>query len=105
MAYHVTTALGRDVPLDDWVSLHGDRILRVLYDFASSPMNDGTHGLRMTVFANTTGLNLRDVVRLVRQLTASGLIRKTSKGCRITRRGIDRAGRRNYQASERALTI
>lgn len=88
MAYYVTTALGREVRLDDWMSRHSDTIVRVLYDFALNPLNDGTLGLQFAALANATGLDLQDVSMLVKHLIAQGLIRNTHKGYQITDLGM-----------------
>jgi hypothetical protein len=89
VAYYVTTALGREVPLEDWGAVNGDTILKVLHDYRVSPFNPQNLPLPVTALANATGLSPADAEALAESLTAQGLVEAAGQGrFRITGSGV-----------------
>lgn len=89
MAYYVTTALGREVPLEDWQSLNSDTILKVLYDYARSLFNPQNAPLDVTSLENATGLGRDDVLELCDRLRDAGLVSRDGHRFKITPRGAE----------------
>lgn len=89
MNHYVTTALGREVPAEDWAALHRDTILKVLHDYGTSPFNAGNLPLSVTPLVNATGLSAADVASLCEQLRVDGFVDVVEPGqFRVTARGI-----------------
>jgi hypothetical protein len=90
VSYHVTTALGRDVPLGDWEELHGDTILKVLHDHRTSPFNPTNHPLALAALTSVTGLSPADTAALCDALVARALVEAVRPGgpYRITGQGV-----------------
>lgn len=55
MTFH-TTALGRDVPADDWAAIQCDAALALLLEFARSPFNDTTLFMPTDSLCNALGI-------------------------------------------------
>jgi hypothetical protein len=66
MPFTQTTALGRRVPIDDWLGFHRDRLLGVLYQMRDA---GGDHnGLTLQQVSDITGLKLKDALELVQRM-------------------------------------
>ena len=90
MAYFVTTALGRGVPIGDWEALHADTALKVLDDYHVSPFNPGDDGLALTAICTVTGLEPPDARNPCNALATRTLIESVgSVRFRITTHAID----------------
>ena len=80
-----------------------DRMLRVLYDIATSPANDGKIGARLdTIYLGMAGLGYAQTRRLLARLIDQRLVERTFRNeYRLTPRGLTWI--RNH-ASEAALS-
>ena len=89
MAYFMTTPLGREVPAGDWQAYGQDQILRLLYEFALVPFNDGTLLYSVASICNATNLDLAPAIQLARDLVVQGFAEEVAQGkFRITQRGV-----------------
>ena len=89
MAYFMSTPLGREVPVGDWQAYGRDQVLRLLYDFALVPFNDGTLLYSVASICNATNLDPMPAMQLARDLVAQGLADEPARGkFRITQRGV-----------------
>lgn len=89
MAYLMTTPLGREVPVGDWKAYGRDQILRLLYDFAQVPFNDGTLVYGLAAICNAARLDMGQAMELTRDLVAQGYAEEPSTGnFRITLSGM-----------------
>src|SRR5262249_7580997 len=77
VSYFMTSALGRSVPHDDWKSLRGDTILKLLYGVSASPFNPNNDPVGMDLLMQATGLDLPDVHSLIDTMEARGLVEAT----------------------------
>lgn len=85
----MTTALGREVPIEDWTSLHRDTILKVLYEYRMSAFNPNDEPLALTALCNATGLSPADTTGLCEQLRQQGLVDAVPDGrYRVTDAGV-----------------
>jgi len=86
VAYFMTTELGREVPLNDWLSFHRDRILSVLFQMrqqgAPSP------GFQVSMIAGVTGLSEQQARQLADQLVIEGFLLKDDGVYRFTDAGM-----------------
>lgn len=92
MAYYITTALGREVPTEDRTAVLGDTILKVLYDFRTSPFLPRDHeGSRdVEALARVTGLSDEGVRRVCQQLENRGFLEVPGEArWRISDAGIE----------------
>lgn len=69
-----TTALGRDVPADDWASYNCDAALALLLEFARSSFNDGTLFMEISSLRNATGLDPDELRASIGPAIRDGLI-------------------------------
>jgi hypothetical protein len=89
----MTPPLGRSVPQDDWKSLRGDTILKLLYGISRSPFNPNNDPVEMDVLMQATGLDLADVHSLIGTMEAGGLVEVTKdpqgepRAARLSERG------------------
>lgn len=73
----MTSSLGRSVPENDWRSLRGDTILKVLYGVSRSPFNPNNDPVEMDLLVQATGLDLIKVYYLIGTMEAGGLVETT----------------------------
>ena len=74
VAYFMTTQLGREVPLHDWLSFHRDRILSVLFQMRQQGVPRPGFGVSM--IAGVTGLAERQARELAESLAQAQLLVK-----------------------------
>ena len=92
MAYFMLTPLGREVQVGDWKEYGIDQVLRLLYDFAHNPINDGTLVFSLASICNATLLDIEPAREIARALVERGLAEEPSPGkFRITLRGMQAA--------------
>lgn len=65
-----------------------ERVLKVLRDFAKSPLNDGTLWMTPDTLGNATGLDAYEVVTSLIALIHAGFVESVGVGWRITEDGI-----------------
>jgi DNA-binding IclR family transcriptional regulator len=91
MAYLVTTALGRVVPLAQWGTIAQDLALKVLHDFSRSPFNPHNQALGLSGLARAAHLPPQDagdaVESLVQQKLAERVASAAEPAYRITALG------------------
>ncbi len=70
----MTTELGREVPLNDWLSFHRDRILSVLFQMRQQGVS--SPGFQVSMIAGVTGLSEQQARQLADQLVIEGFLLK-----------------------------
>lgn len=87
VAYFMTTELGREVQLTDWLSFHRDRILSVLFQMRQQ--GEPRPGFQVSMIAGITGLPEPQARELARSLTAERLLEEEDGGVyRLTEQGF-----------------
>lgn len=86
VAYFMTTELGREVQLNDWLSFHRDRILSVLFQMRQQ--GDPSPGFQVATIAHVTGLSEPQARQLADQLVVEGFLLKAPGVYRITDAGM-----------------
>lgn len=85
MAYFMTTELGREVVLNDWLGFHRDRVLSVLYQMRQQGVP--RPGLQLSAIASVTGLPRGDAAVLVDQMVKDGFLDRDGPVLRMTEKG------------------
>lgn len=89
MAFFMITPLGREVQVGDWKEYGIDQVLRLLYDFARNPINDGTLVFSLASICNVTRLDIEPAREIAKALVERGLAEEPFPGkFRITLRGM-----------------
>jgi hypothetical protein len=89
MAYFMITPLGREVQVGEWKEYGIDQVLRLLYDFARNPINDGTLVFSLASICNATRLDIEPAREIASALVERDLAEEPSPGkFRITLRGM-----------------
>lgn len=78
-----TTALGRQVPIEDWVSIQGDQILRAAFDMRRFGKTASAPLLRAV-----TGLHPNDVWGIAERLAQLGLVAIDERRVGLTENGL-----------------
>jgi DNA-binding IclR family transcriptional regulator len=86
MAYFMSTDLGREVPLEDWVGFHRDRLLSVMVQMRAMGVPYPTFQLSM--IEGVTGLPTSHANNLAQTLTREGLLERDANAFRLTDAGI-----------------
>lgn len=85
MAYFMSTELGREVPLEDWLAFHRDRLLSVLYQMKE--MGVPSPGFEGSMIEGITGLPQGYADQLARQLLDQGFLERDGNTYRLTENG------------------
>jgi DNA-binding IclR family transcriptional regulator len=83
----MTTELGREVPLSDWLSFHRDRILSVLVQMRQQG-GVPNPGLQASMIAGVTGLPEPQAQVLAKSLVAAQLLLDDGGVYRLTEQGL-----------------
>ena len=81
----MSTELGREVPLEDWIGFHRDRLLSVLYQMKEMGVVDP--GFEVSMIEGVTGLPSGYVDQLARLLQSQGFLRRDGQMYRLTENG------------------
>lgn len=81
-----TTELGREVPLNDWLSFHRDRVLSVLFQMRQQGSPEP--GFQVSRIASVTGLSEQLARQLADRLVIGGLLLKDHDVYRLTDTGM-----------------
>lgn len=88
MPYFVTTDLGREVAVEDWMAFHQDRLLSMLVQMRD--LGVPTPRVETTMIEGVTGLPRAHAHALGRYLAAGGLLRRVGgPGYELTPEGIE----------------
>ncbi len=82
----MTTELGREVPLNDWLSFHRDRILSVLFQMRQQGVP--SPGFQLSMIAGVTGLAEQQARQLAAQLLIDGVVENDHSVYRLTDVGM-----------------
>jgi len=85
VAYFVTTQLGWEVPLNDWLSFHRDRILSVLFQMRQQGVP--RPGFPVSTIAEVTGLAEPQARALAASLAQAQLLTKDGGVYHLTEQG------------------
>jgi hypothetical protein len=85
VAYFMSTELGRDLPLEDWIGFHRDRLLSVLYQMKEMGVPDP--GFDASMIEGVTGLPRAHADQLAQQLLDQGLLARDGHTYRLTETG------------------
>lgn len=93
MTRFVTTAIGREVPQQDWETLMRDLVLKVLHDFRLSPFNPDNVPMTVTELASASGLSQQEAQVAAEALERDHFLEPVlqaplSVGYRITSQGL-----------------
>ncbi len=83
----MTTELGREVPLSDWVSFHRDRLLSVLFQLYQQ--GHPSPGFQISMIAAVTGLEEADADVLAQRLVEDGQLVKDGDVYKLAREGME----------------
>ena len=86
MAYFMSTELGREVPLEDWIGFHRDRLLSVLYQMKE--MGVPNPGFEVSKIEGVTGLPHGHADQLARLLLSQGFLARDGNMYRLTENGV-----------------
>jgi hypothetical protein len=86
VAYFMTTELGREVPLEDWVGFHRDRLLSVMCQMHAMGVRYPFYELSM--IEGVTGLPRPLANSLAQLLVQEGLLSRDANGFRLTDAGV-----------------
>jgi DNA-binding IclR family transcriptional regulator len=85
VAYLMSTELGWEVPLEDWIGFHRDRLLSVLYQMKEMGVPDP--GFEVSMIEGVTGLPRGHADQLVALLQSQGYLRRDGQTYRLTENG------------------
>lgn len=94
----MVTHLGRSVAVNDWQTIRGDTILKLLYRVGSSPFNPANEPVMLAVLAQATGLRGTELLAVLDALVAGGnaeVVRDANgnvESARLTDRGREWVG-------------
>ncbi len=83
----MTTALGGEVPLDDWLNFHRDRLLSVLFQLYQQ--GQPSPGFQLSMTAGVTGLEEADPEVLAENLVEDGQLVKKGDVYKLAREGME----------------
>lgn len=90
MSRLVYSALGRQLPSSEWLRVHGDTVMKVLYDLRTSPFNPQNDPLPRADLHHVTGLSPANLELVLAALVSSGFVEKaTDAAFRITDEGFE----------------
>jgi hypothetical protein len=85
VAYFMSTELGRQVPLEDWIGFHRDRLLSVLFQMKEMGVPDP--GFEVSMIEGVTGLPRAHADQLARLLLSQGFLSRDGQMYRLTESG------------------
>lgn len=85
VAYFMTTELGREVPLEDWLGFHRDRLLSVLFQMYS--MGVPYPAVQLSMIEGVTGLPTAHANSLAQMLVREGRLSRDGDAFRLTEAG------------------
>jgi hypothetical protein len=86
VAYFMTTQLGREVSLNDWLSFHRDRILSVLFQMRQQGVP--RPGFQVSMIAGVTGLAEPQARELAESLAQAQLLVKDGGVYHLSEQGV-----------------
>jgi DNA-binding IclR family transcriptional regulator len=86
VAYFMSTELGREVQLEDWIGFHRDRLLSVLYQMKE--MGVPNPGFEVSMIEGVTGLPRAYADQLARLLLSQGYLEGDGHMYRLTENGV-----------------
>jgi len=88
MGYYVTTALGRQVPVENEGTVLEDLVLKILYDYSRSPFNPNNEPISPARLSKASRLSEQDAMDVAESLVVDGLVEKSGPGYRISGNGV-----------------
>lgn len=86
----VYSALGRQLPSSEWLRVHGDTVMKVLYDLRTSPFNPQNDPLSRADLHHVTGLSPANLELVLGALVRSGFVEPANAAAfRITDEGLE----------------